>query len=156
MFALAQSYTNMFRCSFTQLQLDGSILLTEQIRKDDSVKFSPASAENVLCSRNTCRIGLLGKMHFVYILFFMQQDQYNMLEHAMSSMAGGFDPSSNLYCSQASPMGLSGSHGNLQDPLRMKANMLYSNCGGAVPNIILTGKVCSRKLSVLKQFVFSQ
>ncbi|XP_026793401.1 CREB-regulated transcription coactivator 3 isoform X1 [Pangasianodon hypophthalmus] len=67
-----------------------------------------------------------------------QQDQYNMLEHAMSSMTGGFDPSSNLYCSQASLMGLSGSHGNLQDPLPMKANMLYSNCGGAVPNIILT------------------
>lgn len=63
-----------------------------------------------------------------------------MLEHAMSSMAGGYDPSSNLYCSQASLMGLSGSHGNLQDPLPMKANMLYSNCGGAVPNIILTGK----------------
>lgn len=57
----------------------------------------------------------------------------------MSSMAGGFDPSSNLYFSQASLMGLSGSHGNLQDPLQMKANMLYSNCGGAVPNIILTG-----------------
>ncbi|TSK20027.1 CREB-regulated transcription coactivator 3 [Bagarius yarrelli] len=67
-----------------------------------------------------------------------QQDQYSMLEHAMSSMAGGFDPSSNLYCSQASLMGLGGSHGNLQDPLPMKANMLYSNCGGAVPNIILT------------------
>ncbi|XP_026992951.1 CREB-regulated transcription coactivator 3 isoform X1 [Tachysurus fulvidraco] len=67
-----------------------------------------------------------------------QQDQYNMLEQAMSSMAGGFDPSSNLYCSQDSLMGLSGSHGNLQDPLQMKANMLYSNCGGAVPNIILT------------------
>ncbi|XP_060767630.1 CREB-regulated transcription coactivator 3 isoform X2 [Neoarius graeffei] len=66
------------------------------------------------------------------------QDQYNMLEHAMSSMAGGFDPSSNLYSTQASLMGLSGSHGNLQDPLPMKANMLYSNCGGAVPNIILT------------------
>ncbi|KAK3527961.1 hypothetical protein QTP86_013072 [Hemibagrus guttatus] len=67
-----------------------------------------------------------------------QQDQYNMLEHAMSSMAGGFDPSSNLYCTQASLMGLTGSHGNLQDPLQMKANMLYSNCGGVVPNIILT------------------
>lgn len=65
----------------------------------------------------------------------------------MSSMAGGFDTSSNLYCSQASLMGLSGSHGNLQDPLQMKANMLYSNCGGAVPNIILTGNVCYRKRS---------
>lgn len=81
-------------------------------------------------------------------LAFLQQDQYNMLEYAMSSMAGGFDPSSNLYYSQASLMGLSGSHGNLQDPLHMKANMLYSNCGGAVPNIILTGKVCYRKQPV--------
>lgn len=85
-------------------------------------------------------------MYFVCILFFMQQEQYNMLEHAMSSMAG-FDPSSNLYCSQASLMGLSGSHGNLQDSLPMKANMLYSNCGGAVPNIILTGKVLEKTLS---------
>ncbi|XP_066509650.1 CREB-regulated transcription coactivator 3-like isoform X2 [Hoplias malabaricus] len=65
------------------------------------------------------------------------QDQYNMLEHAMSSMAGGFDPSSNLYCSQASLMGLGGSHGNLQDSMPMKPNMMYSNSGG-VPNIILT------------------
>lgn len=87
-------------------------------------------------------------MYFVCILFFMQQDQYNMLEHAMSSMAGGFDPSSNLYCSQASLMGLTGSHGNLHDPLQMKANMLYSNCGGAVPNIIFTGNICYRKHSV--------
>lgn len=63
----------------------------------------------------------------------------------MSAMAGGYDPSANLYCSQASLMGLSGSHGNLQDPLPMKANMLYSNCGGAVPNIILTGKVLQNK-----------
>ncbi|XP_051564915.1 CREB-regulated transcription coactivator 3-like isoform X3 [Myxocyprinus asiaticus] len=67
-----------------------------------------------------------------------QQDQYNMLENAMSSVAGGFDPSSNLYFSQAALMGLSGSHGNLQDHLQMRSNMLYSNCGGGVPNIILT------------------
>ncbi|XP_073692043.1 CREB-regulated transcription coactivator 3 isoform X2 [Garra rufa] len=67
-----------------------------------------------------------------------QQDQYNMLENVMSSMAGGFDPSSNLYCSQAALMGLGGSHGNLQDHLQMRPNMLYSNCGGGVPNIILT------------------
>lgn len=68
-----------------------------------------------------------------------QQDQYNMLENVMSSMAGGFDPSSNLYCSQAALMGLGGSHGNLHDHLQMRPNMLYSNCGGGgVPNIILT------------------
>ncbi|XP_016430719.1 CREB-regulated transcription coactivator 3-like isoform X2 [Sinocyclocheilus rhinocerous] len=67
------------------------------------------------------------------------QDQYNMLENVMSSVAGGFDPSSNLYYSQAALMGLGGSHGNLQDHLQMRPNMLYSNCGGGVPNIILTG-----------------
>ncbi|XP_046897239.1 CREB-regulated transcription coactivator 3 isoform X2 [Hypomesus transpacificus] len=66
-----------------------------------------------------------------------QLDQYNMLENAMSSMAASscFDPSS-LY-SQAALMGLGGSHGNLQD-LQMRPNMLYSNCSGGVPNIILT------------------
>lgn len=62
-----------------------------------------------------------------------------MLENVMSSVAGGFDPSSNLYCSQAALMGLGGSHGNLQDHLQMRPNMFYSNCGGGVPNIILTG-----------------
>uniref|UniRef100_A0AAY5EIZ8 CREB regulated transcription coactivator 3 n=1 Tax=Electrophorus electricus TaxID=8005 RepID=A0AAY5EIZ8_ELEEL len=66
------------------------------------------------------------------------QDQYNVLEHAMSSVAGGFDPSSNLYCPQSSLMGLGGSHGNLHNSLPSKPNMLYSNCGGGVPNIILT------------------
>ncbi|XP_067293535.1 CREB-regulated transcription coactivator 3 isoform X2 [Pseudorasbora parva] len=66
------------------------------------------------------------------------QDQYNMLENVMSSVAGGFDPSSNLYCSQAALMGLGGSHGNLQDHHQMRPNMFYSNCGGGVPNIILT------------------
>jgi len=70
---------------------------------------------------------------------FKPQDQYNMLENVMSSVAGGFDPSSNLYCSQAALMGLGGSHGNLQDHHQMRHNMLYSNCGGGVPNIILTG-----------------
>ncbi|XP_030621865.1 CREB-regulated transcription coactivator 3 isoform X2 [Chanos chanos] len=67
-----------------------------------------------------------------------QQDQYNILENAMMSMVGNIDPSSNLYTSQASMMGLGGSHGNLHDPLQMRPNMLYSNCGGGVPNIILT------------------
>uniref|UniRef100_A0A8B9GVW8 CREB regulated transcription coactivator 3 n=1 Tax=Astyanax mexicanus TaxID=7994 RepID=A0A8B9GVW8_ASTMX len=82
-------------------------------------------------------------------LFFHLQDQYSTLEHAMSSVAGGFDPSSNLYCSQSSLMGLGGSHGNLQDPLPMKPNMLYSNCGG-VPNIILTGTVNDSNPSLSK------
>uniref|UniRef100_H3C3Y5 CREB regulated transcription coactivator 3 n=1 Tax=Tetraodon nigroviridis TaxID=99883 RepID=H3C3Y5_TETNG len=34
--------------------------------------------------------------------------------------------------------GLGGSHGSLQDPAHMRANMLYSNCSGGLPNIILT------------------
>ncbi|XP_062404465.1 CREB-regulated transcription coactivator 3 isoform X3 [Sardina pilchardus] len=69
-----------------------------------------------------------------------QQDQFSLLENAMSAMGGGscFDNASNLYYNQASLMGLSGSHGNLQDPLQMRSNMLYNNCGGGVPNIILT------------------
>ncbi|XP_035274658.1 CREB-regulated transcription coactivator 3 isoform X3 [Anguilla anguilla] len=69
-----------------------------------------------------------------------QLDQFSMFENAMSSGAGGtcFDPASNLYYSQAALMGLGGSHGNLQDSLQMRQNMLYSNCGGGVPNIILT------------------
>ncbi|XP_036399288.1 CREB-regulated transcription coactivator 3 isoform X2 [Megalops cyprinoides] len=69
-----------------------------------------------------------------------QLDQFGLLENPMSSVAGGtsFDPASNLYYSQAALMGLGGSHGNLQDSLQMRQNMLYSNCGGGVPNIILT------------------
>lgn len=35
-------------------------------------------------------------------------------------------------------MGLGGSHGNLQDPFQLRTSYLYSNCGGSVPNIILT------------------
>ncbi|XP_015198756.2 CREB-regulated transcription coactivator 3 isoform X2 [Lepisosteus oculatus] len=69
-----------------------------------------------------------------------QLDQFSMLESAMSSMPGGsyFDPGSNLSYSQAAMMGLGGSHGNLQDSLQMRQNMLFSNCGGGIPNIILT------------------
>ncbi|KAE8618006.1 hypothetical protein XENTR_v10009250 [Xenopus tropicalis] len=40
--------------------------------------------------------------------------------------------------SQASLMGLGGSHGSLQDSFHLRPNYLYSNCGGSVPNIILT------------------
>uniref|UniRef100_A0A096MD97 CREB regulated transcription coactivator 3 n=1 Tax=Poecilia formosa TaxID=48698 RepID=A0A096MD97_POEFO len=39
---------------------------------------------------------------------------------------------------QAALSGLGGSHGNLQDPSHMRANMLYANCSGGLPNIILT------------------
>lgn len=65
----------------------------------------------------------------------------------MNTSAGGscFDPSSSsssssLYYSPAALSGLGGSHGSLQDPVHMRANMLYSNCSGGLPNIILTGK----------------
>ncbi|XP_050931450.1 CREB-regulated transcription coactivator 3 isoform X2 [Lates calcarifer] len=72
-----------------------------------------------------------------------QLDQFSLLENAMSSTAGGscFDPSSSgssLYYSQAALSGLGGSHGSLQDPMHMRASMLYSNCSGGLPNIILT------------------
>lgn len=68
-------------------------------------------------------------------------DQFALLENAMSSTAGGsfFDPSSAplLYYSQAA---LSGLGGSLQDPMHMRSNMLYPNCSGGLPNIILTGE----------------
>ncbi|XP_008335326.1 CREB-regulated transcription coactivator 3 isoform X2 [Cynoglossus semilaevis] len=70
-----------------------------------------------------------------------QLDQFSLLENTMSSTAGGscFDPSSSaLYYSQAALAGLGGSHGSLQDPMHMRSNMLYSNCSGMLPNIILT------------------
>ncbi|XP_070814351.1 CREB-regulated transcription coactivator 3 isoform X2 [Chaetodon trifascialis] len=74
-----------------------------------------------------------------------QLDQFTLSENTMSSTAGGtcFDPSSSsssslLYYSQAALSGLGGSHGNLQDPMHMRSNMLYSNCSGGLPNIILT------------------
>ncbi|XP_058485879.1 CREB-regulated transcription coactivator 3 isoform X8 [Solea solea] len=73
--------------------------------------------------------------------FLNQLDQFSLLENTMSSTAGGscFDPSSSsLYYSQAALAGLGGSHGSLQDPMHMRSNMLYSNCSGGLPNIILT------------------
>ncbi|MGH0175367.1 UNVERIFIED_CONTAM: hypothetical protein FKN15_070200 [Acipenser sinensis] len=73
-------------------------------------------------------------------LSYQQLDQFNMLENSMSSLPGGscFDPGSNLCYSQASLMGLGGSHGNLQESLQLRQNMFFSNCGGGIPNIILT------------------
>ncbi|XP_035991791.1 CREB-regulated transcription coactivator 3 isoform X2 [Fundulus heteroclitus] len=72
-----------------------------------------------------------------------QLDHFSLLENALSSSAGGscYDPSSpssSLYYSQAALSGLGGSHGSLQDPGHMRSNMLYSNCSGGLPNIILT------------------
>ncbi|XP_019722810.1 CREB-regulated transcription coactivator 3 isoform X3 [Hippocampus comes] len=70
-----------------------------------------------------------------------QSDQFSMLENAMNSTGGGsfFDPSlSSLYSSQSALAGLGGSHGNLHEPRHMASSMLYSNCSGGLPNIILT------------------
>ncbi|XP_068595449.1 CREB-regulated transcription coactivator 3 [Brachionichthys hirsutus] len=70
-----------------------------------------------------------------------QLDQFALLENALSSTAAGsgFDPSSSLlYYSQAALSGLGGHQGGLQDPGHMRSNMLYSNCSGGLPNIILT------------------
>lgn len=75
-----------------------------------------------------------------------QLDQFNLLDSAMISTAAGscFDPASSssapssLYYYQAAPSGLGGSHGSQQDPMHMRSNMLYSNCSGGLPNIILT------------------
>ncbi|XP_041444205.1 CREB-regulated transcription coactivator 3 isoform X3 [Xenopus laevis] len=70
-----------------------------------------------------------------------QQEQYDMFGSPSSSLPNTnafFDPNMNLQYSQASLMGLGGSHGNLQDSFQLRPNYLYSNCGGSVPNIILT------------------
>ncbi|XP_074522773.1 CREB-regulated transcription coactivator 3 isoform X2 [Halichoeres trimaculatus] len=74
-----------------------------------------------------------------------QLDHFGLLENSMSSTVGssGINPSSSssssqLSCSQASLSGLGGSQGNLQDSLSMRPNMLYANCSGGLPNIILT------------------
>ncbi|KAM9817252.1 CREB-regulated transcription coactivator 3 [Neosynchiropus ocellatus] len=70
---------------------------------------------------------------------------YNEIDHLLDNMMSStsssscFDPSSSsLFYSQAAIAGLGGSHGSLQDPMNMRSNMLYSNCSGGLPNIILT------------------
>ncbi|XP_056428096.1 CREB-regulated transcription coactivator 3 isoform X2 [Hyla sarda] len=69
-----------------------------------------------------------------------QQEQYDMYWNPSSSLPNNnlFDPNMNLQYSQAAMMGLGGSHGNLQDPFQLRTSYLYSNCGGSIPNIILT------------------
>lgn len=57
-----------------------------------------------------------------------------MMENAISS-SSLYNPGSTLNYSQAAMMGLSGSHGGLQDPQQLG----YTGHGG-IPNIILTGK----------------
>ncbi|KAL6040826.1 hypothetical protein STEG23_027500 [Scotinomys teguina] len=61
-----------------------------------------------------------------------QLEQFNMMENAISS-SSLYSPGSTLNYSQAAMMGLSGSHGGLQDPQQLN----YTGHGG-IPNIILT------------------
>ncbi|XP_073909669.1 CREB-regulated transcription coactivator 1 isoform X5 [Castor canadensis] len=61
-----------------------------------------------------------------------QLEQFNMMESAMSS-GSLYSPGSTLNYSQAAMMGLSGSHGSLQDAPQLG----YASHGG-IPNIILT------------------
>ncbi|GAB1293249.1 CREB-regulated transcription coactivator 1 [Apodemus speciosus] len=61
-----------------------------------------------------------------------QLEQFNMVESAISS-SSLYNPGSTLNYAQAAMMGLSGSHGGLQDPQQLG----YTGHGG-IPNIILT------------------
>jgi hypothetical protein len=67
-----------------------------------------------------------------------QLEQFNMMESAMSS-GSLYSPGSTLNYSQAAMMGLSGSHGSLQDAPQLG----YASHGG-IPNIILTGEPGTR------------
>ncbi|XP_025023766.1 CREB-regulated transcription coactivator 1 isoform X3 [Python bivittatus] len=63
---------------------------------------------------------------------FLQLEQFNMIENAISSNSL-YSPCSTLNYSQAAMMGLTGSHGSLQDPQQLN----YTSHGN-IPNIILT------------------
>lgn len=62
----------------------------------------------------------------------LQLEQFNMIENAISSNSL-YSPCSTLNYSQAAMMGLTGSHGSLQDSQQLN----YSSHGN-IPNIILT------------------
>lgn len=66
-------------------------------------------------------------------IFFLQLEQFNMIENAISSNSL-YSPCSTLNYSQAAMMGLTGSHGSLQD-----SQQLSYTSHGNIPNIILTG-----------------
>uniref|UniRef100_UPI00398F3C36 CREB-regulated transcription coactivator 3 isoform X2 n=1 Tax=Pristiophorus japonicus TaxID=55135 RepID=UPI00398F3C36 len=70
-------------------------------------------------------------------------EQFNMLESPVNTLPMSsnnfYNPGSSLHYSQAAMVGLTGSHGSLQDQSQLKPNMLYSTCTGNIPNIILTG-----------------
>ncbi|XP_061457867.1 CREB-regulated transcription coactivator 1 isoform X3 [Rhineura floridana] len=63
---------------------------------------------------------------------FLQLEQFNMIENAISS-SSLYSPCSTLNYSQAAMMGLTGSHGSLQDTQQLS----YASHGN-IPNIILT------------------
>lgn len=63
----------------------------------------------------------------------LQLEQFNMIENAISSNSL-YSPCSTLNYSQAAMMGLTSSHGSLQD-----AQQLSYASHGNIPNIILTG-----------------
>ncbi|KAM5171343.1 CREB-regulated transcription coactivator 3-like isoform 2-T2 [Mantella aurantiaca] len=69
-----------------------------------------------------------------------KQEPYDMYESPSNSLPSNsfYDPNMNLQYSQASMMGLGGSHGNLQDPFQLRTSYMCSTYGGSVPNIILT------------------
>lgn len=68
----------------------------------------------------------------------LQLEQFNMIENAISSNSL-YSPCSTLNYSQAAMMGLTGSHGSLQDSPQLS----YSSHGN-IPNIILTGEQTPR------------
>ncbi|XP_031418942.1 CREB-regulated transcription coactivator 1 isoform X2 [Clupea harengus] len=69
-----------------------------------------------------------------------QLEQFNMMDSSLSS-SGLYGPGSTLSSSQAALLGLSGSHGSLQD----SQHLGYSS-HGSIPNIILTGEALSKEL----------
>ncbi|XP_048105172.1 CREB-regulated transcription coactivator 1 isoform X3 [Alosa alosa] len=64
-----------------------------------------------------------------------QLEQFNMIDSSLSS-SGLYGPGSTLSSSQAALLGLSGSHGSLQD-----SQQLGYSSHGSIPNIILTGDI---------------
>lgn len=71
------------------------------------------------------------------LCFPRQLEQFNMMESAISS-SSLYSPGSTLNYSQAAMMGLSSSHGSLQDAQQLG----YASHSG-IPNIILTGEAAA-------------
>uniref|UniRef100_A0A8C2YBB7 CREB regulated transcription coactivator 1 n=1 Tax=Coturnix japonica TaxID=93934 RepID=A0A8C2YBB7_COTJA len=96
--------------------------------------FSPGSSPQVrdsLCYV-TCASFTLWLEVTIPLCLDLQLEQFNMIENAISSNSL-YSPCSTLNYSQAAMMGLTGSHGSLQDSPQLS----YSSHGN-IPNIILT------------------